>query len=153
MAEARERHQSPLCHEQSLREGSEAVLGADWHHEQQFVVKPGSSADLRPGGDVTAASGCRLVDRPINDQLVGLRPHELRGIKTLVMASGGRGNVDCITGNLRKTAAAMQQRHKPGAIQGNATQPETIARAAPAGRKAMLSLEGLGIAPEGPLHP
>lgn len=71
----------------------------------------------------------RLVDHPINDQLVGLRLHELRSIKTLVMASGGRGKVNCITGALRtglidvfisdeRTAAAVLRRHKRGAIQG-----------------------------------
>ena len=41
------------------------------------------------------------VDHPVNRQLVGLGLADLRPMKSLVMASGGAGKVDVITGALR----------------------------------------------------
>ena len=71
------------------------------------LPKAVSAADLVAAGAVGDLLGTFIdidgaaVDHPVNRQLVGPGLGELKAMKSLVMASGGAGKVDVITGALR----------------------------------------------------
>jgi DNA-binding transcriptional regulator LsrR (DeoR family) len=89
-----------------------ACFAASEMSEESLLIRLGlplgiSVQELRAAGAVGDVLGTFLdiegkpVDHPINDQLVGPGPDELRSMKTLVLASGGSRKTDIITGALR----------------------------------------------------
>jgi DNA-binding transcriptional regulator LsrR (DeoR family) len=95
-----------------ILESDVACFAASEMSDESLLIRLGlprgiSVEELRAAGAVGDVLGTFLdiegkpVDHPINDQLVGPGPEELRSMKTLVLASGGSRKTDIITGALR----------------------------------------------------